>query len=111
MRRSFFSSHDKEFAAVHALERRGWCRACSAAPSLRSLRVPVEMVPMPYRGKNWFHLRIVPWAPKWAVGLVKRMKGLKVRRSDRAAAFKEALELGGAGPLAEAIIVAGKMMR
>jgi hypothetical protein len=108
--RSFFSAHDKEFANVNAMERKGWCRACSAAPSLRSLGVRVEMVPTPYRGKNWFHLRTVPWAPKWAVDLVKRMKGLKVRRSDRAAAFKEAVELGRAGPLAEAIIVAGKMM-
>jgi hypothetical protein len=92
--------------AIRAVEKRGYKRSVCLTPSLRRAGVHIEMVMFPCNGR----FRWTPWAPKWAIDLGWKLRGLKVHPKDRTAVFKEAGRLGKPGPLARSVIVAGRMM-
>ncbi len=99
-------TYRQKMLAIRSVEKRGYKRSACLTPSLRRAGVRIEMVMFPCNGK----FRWVPWAPKWAVDLGWKLRGLKIHPGDRKAVFKEAAKLGKPGPLARSVIVAGRMM-
>lgn len=94
-----------------AMENRGFCRSEYCTRFLRECGVPIEMSRVitveKARGQT---IRCVPWAPKFIVDFFLSIRFLEVSKKDKARAVREVWELKKPGPLAEAILVAKKMM-
>lgn len=90
--------------------KKGNCRTSSLAIPLRGAGFTVEMVPIFRRYHSGMKRTLVPFAPAWAVHLAKRLRQIKADAKAKRNALIEARELGKAGPQAEAILVAAKMM-
>jgi hypothetical protein len=95
----------EKWKGLHA---EGYVRATSSAPTLRRHGFEVVMARNPYGSAPY---REAPFAKKWAVEMARSMRGLDLRPEVRAAAFAEALDLGRPGPLAQAAVTAGRMMK
>jgi hypothetical protein len=89
---------------------KGNVRSASQSVSLRNAGFNVEMVPILQKYASGFKKRVLPFAPAWAVDLAKKMRWIKADPKMKQAALVEARELGRPGPLAEALLVAAKMM-
>jgi hypothetical protein len=89
---------------------KGNVRSASHSPALRNAGFSVEMVPILEKYASGFKRRVLPFAPAWAVNLSKKLRWVKVDSKMKQAALVEARELGRPGPLAEALLVAAKMM-
>lgn len=104
----------KDYISAQEIKKAGYVRATNTAPVLRAYGFNVVMVRIRstyHSGGTKYRTRLVPWAPGWAVGLVKRMRRLGLRSEVRKQVMEEALRLGKPGPLADAAVVAGRMMR
>jgi len=89
-------------------------RATNTAPVLRAygFDVPMGRIQESYHsGGTRYRTRLVPWAPEYAVNLVKKLRRLGLNSEVRREVLTEALQLGRPGPLAESAYMAGKMMR
>ena len=104
----------EDFQTVKALKKKGYVRATNTAPVLRAYGFDVVLarVQTSYHdgGTRW-RTKKVPWAPEYAVNLVRKLRRLGLNAEVRRDVLTEALELGRAGPLAEAAHMAGKMMK
>jgi|GEM_PF-6640015 len=103
----------EDYHHVSDLKKAGYVRATNTAPVLRAYGFDVVLgrVQTSYHdgGTRW-RTKKVPWAPEYAVNLVKKLRKLGLNSAVRKDVLTEALQLGRAGPLAEAAHVAGKMM-
>jgi len=99
---------------VSTLKRIGYVRAANTAPVLRAhgFNVVMARTQTSYhnRGTRW-RTKVVPWAPGYAVRLVRKLRGLDLGPEVRKEVLAEALRLGKPGPIADAAFVAGRIMR
>ena len=99
---------DDDLRILANLKREGYARAANTAPVLRAhgFDVITARIRIDHR-----RTKVVPYAPAWAISLVKKMRGLGLKSEVRKDVLAEALLLGRPGPLMEAAVVAGRMMR
>ena len=101
------------YEKVQAMMANGYCRARKTARSLRAAGFPVEIVATPFRSRKRrpVFLRDLPWAPMWAVRLCLTLRGKNISSKCRMDVLKEAKALGKPGLLADAVLVANRLMR
>ena len=105
---------EEDFQKTKALKKKGYVRATNSAPVLRAYGFDVVMARIQesyHSGGTRYRTRKVPWAPEYAVNLVRKLRRLGLSSEVRREVLTEALKLGRAGPLADAAHMAGNMMK